>query len=134
MLWYTNISMIGDDGASFVRTSVWGWDTLSKQIIESIKRAESDAAARKSDAAERARAYLAGEKDAAKSGYDSAVANAKKDMEDKLDLIQKQSEALIAKNRAEAEADAAKETEIAVSHMDAAVEIIIGELVKNVGK
>ncbi len=117
-----------------MQTSVWGWDILSKQIIEAIRGAEREAAVRKSEAAEKARALAAEAKDTAKSEYDLALLSAKKDMEDKLELIGNQSEALIEKNRSEAEEDAARETEAAMSHMDEAVEIIIGELIKNVGK
>lgn len=111
-----------------------GWDTLSKQIIEAIKAAENEAANKKAAATEKAKAYSAESKNSAKENYEASVCAAKRDMQDKLSLIASQSEALIAKNKAEAEAEAAKETEAAIEKMGEAVEIIIGELIKNVGK
>ncbi len=126
--------MIRCYNAQNIRNFKRGWDTLSKEIIDAIRTAESVAAKNKADAAEKAKAYAASSKDAAKAEYESTVAAAKKDMEDKLSMIESQSEALIEKNKAEADADAAKETDAAMTHMDAAVEIIIGELIKHVGK
>lgn len=111
-----------------------GWNTLSKQIIDAIKAAENEAARKKAAATEKAKTYSAERKIKAKEKYEADVESAKRDMSDKLSLIGSQSEALIAKNKAEAEAEAAKETEAAMQNMDAAVEIIIGELIKNVGK
>lgn len=107
---------------------------MSKQIIDAIRTAEAEAAKRKAEASEKAKAYAAESADAAKNEYEAAIAAAKQDMEDKLSMIGAQTEALIAKNRSEADADAAKETEAAMQNMDAAVEIIIGELIKYVGK
>ncbi len=115
-------------------TEKWGCNTLSKEIIESIRAAEAEAAKRKAEVSELARSASVKSKDDAKAEYDKAVLTAKADMEDKLALIAEQTEALVAKNKAEAEADAERETEAAMANMDAAVEIIIGELVKNVGK
>lgn len=107
---------------------------MSKQIIEAVKAAEFEAAKKKAAATEKAKAYSAESKNKAKENYEASVEAAKQDMHDKLSRIASQSEALIAKNKAEAESEAAKETEAAMEKMDAAVEIIIGELIKNVGK
>lgn len=103
-------------------------------MIDSIRKAEANAKSDKAEAAAEAKRIVAEAADNAKSGYEAAVAAAERDMADKLMMIESQSEALLIKNIADAEAEAAKEIEGAFAHMSDAVAIIIGELTKNVGK
>ncbi len=103
-------------------------------MIDSIRKAEENAKNDKANAAAEAKRIVAGAADDSKNSYEAAVAAAERDMADKLLLIENQSKALLEKNVADAEAEAAKEIEGAFVHMSDAVAIIIGELTKNVGK
>ncbi len=107
---------------------------MSREIIDSIRKVEANAKKDKSDAAAEAKERVAKAADAAKNEYEASRLRAESDMADKLAMIAEQSDALLSKSRAEAEAEAAKETEAAMAHMDDAVSLIIGELAKNVGK
>lgn len=109
-------------------------NALSKEIIDSIKKAEANAKKDKAETAAEVRRLISEAVETAKNEHERAVANAERDMTDKLLLITNQSEALLVKNKSDAEADAAKEVETAMANMNDAVALIIGELAKNVGK
>ena len=111
-----------------------GVKILSKEIIEAIRKTEADAKKEKSAAAQKAKKIIIEASEEAKKNYEASVASSVCDMEEKLELIKEQCENLLEKNRAEALAEAEKETNAAMEHMDDAVAIIIGELTKNVGK
>lgn len=104
---------------------------MSKEAIDAVLAAETKAKEERANAEAKARAIVAAAADDAKSRLDAAKDAAMSDMNDKLGEIEKQSDALLLKSRAEAESEAAAETRAAMEHMDDAVALIIGELLKN---
>lgn len=128
------INVLNSDTIPKIAYESMGVNILSKEIIESIRKAEANAKKMRADAAHEAKRIVSNAEMQAKSEYESAVASAERDMEEKLALITEQCESLLEKNKAEAEAEAKAEMRTAMRNMDDAVAIIIGELTKNVGK
>lgn len=128
------INVLNNDTIPKIAYESMGVNILSKEIIESIRKAEANAKKMRADAANEAKRIVSNAEMQAKSEYESAVASAERDMEEKLALITEQCESLLEKNKADAEAEAKAEMRTAMRNMDDAVAIIIGELTKNVGK
>lgn len=107
---------------------------LSKEAIDAVLAAEKKAKEAKSNATVRSREIISAAAEDAKQRFEAAREAAMSDMNEKLREIGEQSDALLLKSRAEAESEAASETRAAMEHMDDAVELIIGELLKNADK
>ena len=104
---------------------------MSKQAIDAVLAAETKAKENKSHAAVKARQLISAAGEDGKSRLETAREAAARDMNDKLALITEQSEALLAKSRTDAEAEAAEGWRAARRNLDDAVAIIIGEIRKN---
>ena len=104
---------------------------MSKQAIDAVLAAETKAKENKARAAAEARQIISAAGDDGKSRLEYAREAAARDMNDKLGLITEQSEALLAKSRADAETEAAEGWRAARRNLDDAVAIIIGEIRKN---
>ncbi len=101
---------------------------MSKESINAILEAENSSKAKRAAAVAEAKRMIAEAEENSKNEYESSIAAAERDMKDKLAQVVKGSEALLSKNRSEAEADAEGETKAAMTHMDKAVNIIIGAI------
>ena len=106
---------------------------MSKEAIDAVLAAEKEAKEKKARAAEQSQKTVTDAANAAKARYEAAREAAMNEMAASLDEIGSQAEALLKKSRSEAESDAAAETRAAEEHMDDAVSLIIGELLKNAG-
>ncbi len=106
---------------------------MSKEAIDAVLAAEREAKEKKEAAAKAAQEDIARASDEAKAKFEAAREAAAAEMNETLSEIESQSEERLKKNKAEAESFASSETRGAMSHMDDAVKLIIGELMKNAG-
>lgn len=104
---------------------------MSKEAIDAVIAAENEAKEAKAKAVQESRQAIALASERAKSELEAAREAAMSDMNGTLAEIEAQSGALLLKSKNEAESDAAAETRAAMKHMDEAVKLIIGELMKN---